>query len=87
MDNSVRYTLAGSLHDERLPATPRLWAKVHAYLGHPIPLAALLRRPWVHLRHPPPTPSDMPSTQGATVLPFRRRQAPTHLSTQERNHD
>jgi len=87
MDNSVRRTHAGPLHDEHLTATPRLWAKVHAYLGHPIPLAALLRRPWVHLRHALPAPGDMPSSEGATVLPFRCRQASTRSHTQERNHD
>jgi len=86
MDTAVRTIARGPLPAERAPAPPTLWAKVHNYLGNPIPLAALLRRPWVHLRHPLPGSADT-TTGGATVLPFRRHTTPTPPLTQETNHD
>jgi len=86
MDTAVRTIARGPLPTERAPAPPTLWAKVHTYLGNPIPLAALLRRPWVHLRHPLPGAADT-TTGGATVLPFRRHVAQTPSLTQETNHD
>ncbi len=86
MESAVRTTPKGPLSAERALAPPTLWVRVHAYLGNPIPLAALLRRPWVHLRHPLPGSVDT-TAGGATVLPFRRHVASTPSLTQETSHD
>lgn len=75
MDATVR-----SLHPTRVGVVPstantHLWVRAHAYLGPTIPLAALLRAPWLHLRQ---GDNDSHEGQGtgpplSNVLPFRRR--------------
>lgn len=74
MDGIVRLLSPTHVDAAEPAASTHLWVRVHAYLGRTIPLAALLRAPWTHLREN----KSLDGSQGtirppSNVLPFRRR--------------